>query len=55
MINKKCRFTTRHKSQIINDNVDLAATQLISIAQASRLKLPSMEISEFIHDGEVNS
>ncbi|MDF1881253.1 guanylate kinase, partial [Sulfurimonas sp. MAG313] len=39
---------------VVNDDLDLAATQLISIAHASRLKIPSMEISEFIHDWELN-
>ena len=39
---------------VINDDLDLAANELIYIAHASRLKMPSMEISEFIHEWEFN-
>lgn len=37
---------------IINDDLDVAAKQLIDIAHAARLKMPSIKISEFIHEWE---
>ena len=40
---------------IINDDLDLAAAQLVDIAHAARLKMPSIQISEFIHAWEANA
>jgi len=40
---------------IINDDLDMAAEQLVAISHAARLKMPSMKISEFIHEWEENS
>jgi len=40
---------------IINDDLDLAAKQLKDIAHAARLKMPSIEISEFIHVWEADA
>lgn len=40
---------------IINDDLDEAAKQLIDIAHAARLKMPSISISEFIHAWEADS
>jgi len=40
---------------IINDDLDLAASQLVDIANTARLKMPSIQISEFIHAWEANA
>lgn len=40
---------------IINDDLDFAAEQLKDIAHAARLKIPSIEISEFIHAWEADA
>ena len=62
VINARIEMATREVQRIseydylvINDDLDIAAAQLIDIAKVSRLKLPSMEISEFIHDWEVDA
>ncbi len=39
---------------IINDNLDQAAKELVSIAHTARLKMPSIAISEFVHAWEAN-
>ena len=39
----------------INGDLDMAAEQLVAISHAARLKMPSMKISEFIHEWEENS
>jgi len=55
MATKEVQRISEYDYIVINDDLDLAATQLVSIAQAARLKLPSMQISEFIHDWEENA
>jgi len=40
---------------IINDDLDVAAEQLVDIAHAARLKMPSMQINEFIQVWEANA
>jgi len=55
MATREVQRISEYDYLVINDDLDLAATQLISIAHASRLKMPSMEISEFIHAWEVNA
>jgi len=55
MATREVQRISEYDYLVINDNLDLAAQELISIAHASRLKLPSMEINEFIHEWEVNS
>jgi len=39
----------------INGDLDMAAEQFVAISHAARLKMPSMKISEFIHEWEENS
>jgi len=62
VIDRRIEMATREVQRIseydylvINDDLDLAAEQLISIAHASRLKMPSIKISEFIHEWEEES
>jgi len=37
---------------IVNDDLDVAASALVSIAKAARMKIPSIEINEFILEWE---
>ncbi len=55
MATREVQRITEYDYLVINDDLDCAAEQLKSIAQASRLKMPSMKISEFIHEWEENS
>ncbi len=55
MATREVQRISEYDYLVINDDLDVAAEQLVSIANASRLKLPSMEISEFVHNWEENS
>jgi len=55
MATREVQRISEYDYLVINDDLDIAATQLVSIAQASRLKLPSMEISEFIYAWEADA
>ena len=52
MATREVQRISEYDYLVINDDLDLAAQQLVSIAHASRLKMPSIEISEFIHKWE---
>ena len=39
---------------VVNDDIDVAADYLVTIAIASRMKIPSTEISQFIYEWENN-
>ena len=55
MATREVQRITEYDYLVNNDDLDVAAKELISIACASRLKMPSMKISEFIHEWEANS
>jgi guanylate kinase len=62
VINGRIEMATREVQRIseydyliINDDLDIAAEQLVEISHAARLKMPSIKISEFIHEWEENS
>ena len=55
MATREVQRISEYDYLVINDDLDVAARQLISIAHASRLKMPSIKISEFIHEWEENS
>lgn len=55
MATREVQRISEYDYLVINDDLEVAAKQLISIAYASRLKMPSMKISEFIHEWEKNS
>jgi len=55
MATREVQRITEYDYLVINDDLDTAAQELVSIACASRLKMPSMQISEFIHEWEENS
>jgi len=55
MATREVQRITEYDYLVINDDLDTAARELVSIACASRLKMPSMQISEFIHEWEENS
>ena len=52
MATREVQRISEYDYLVINDDLDLAADELISIAHASRLKMPSLKISEFIHEWE---
>lgn len=54
MATREVQRISEYDYLIINDDLDVAAEQLVSISKAARLKLPSMKISEFIHEWEEN-
>jgi guanylate kinase len=55
MAKREVQRISEYDYLIINDDLDEAAEYLISIANAARLKVPSMEISQFIQEWEANS
>lgn len=55
MATREVQRISEYDYLVVNDDLDIAAIQLTSIAHASRLKLPSMEISEFIYAWEQNA
>lgn len=55
MATREVQRISEYDYLIINDDLDVAAVQLVAISQAARLKMPSMKISEFIHEWEANS
>lgn len=55
MATREVQRISEYDYLIINDDLDVAAVQLIEISHAARLKMPSMKISEFIHEWEANS
>ena len=55
MATREVQRISEYDYLVINDDLDVAAQQMVFIAQASRLKMPSIQISEFIHDWEENS
>ena len=50
MAKREVQRISEYDYLIINDDLDEAAEYLISIANAARLKVPSMEISQFIQE-----
>lgn len=55
MATREVQRISEYDYLIINDDLDVAAEQLVTISHAARLKMPSMKISEFIHEWEDNS
>jgi guanylate kinase len=55
MATREVQRISEYDYLIINDDLDVAAVQLVAISHAARLKMPSMKISEFIHEWEANS
>ncbi|MBE0498563.1 MAG: guanylate kinase [Campylobacterales bacterium] len=54
MATREVQRISEYDYLIINDDLDVAAAQLVAISHAARLKMPSMKISEFIHEWEAN-
>ncbi len=55
MATREVQRISEYDYLIINDDLDIAAEQLTAISHAARLKMPSIKISEFIHEWEENS
>ena len=54
MAKREVQRISEYDYLIINDDLDEAASYLISIANAARLKVPSLVISQFIQEWEAN-
>lgn len=54
MAKREVQRISEYDYLIINDDLDEAAEYLISIANAARLKVPSLEISRFIQEWEAD-
>ena len=54
MAKREVQRISEYDYLIINDDLDEAADYLVSIANAARLKVPSIEISQFIQEWEAN-
>ncbi len=52
MAKREVQRISEYDYLIINDNLDEAAKALISIAKAARMKIPSLEINEFVYRWE---
>lgn len=52
---KEVQRISEYEYLIINDDLETAAKVLTSIAKAARMKIPSMQVSKFIHEWEQNS
>lgn len=55
MAKREVQRISEYDFLIINDDLDEAASYLISIANAARLKVPSLEISRFIQEWEADA
>lgn len=55
MAKREVQRISEYDFLIINDDLDEAASYLVSIANAARLKVPSLEISRFIQEWEANA
>lgn len=54
MAKREVQRISEYDYLIINDDLDEAASYLVSIANAARLKVPSLVISQFIQEWEAN-
>ncbi len=52
MAKREVQRISEYDYLIINDDLDTAAEVLISIAKAARMKIPSLEINEFVYHWE---
>jgi guanylate kinase len=55
MAKREVQRISEYDYLIINDDLDEAASYLVSIANAARLKVPSLEISRFVQEWEANA
>jgi guanylate kinase len=55
MAKREVQRISEYDFLIINDDLEEAASYLVSIANAARLKVPSLEISRFVQEWEANA
>lgn len=55
MAKREVQRISEYDYLIINDDLDVAARQLVSIAKAARMKTPSIKISQFIQSWEADA
>ncbi|MDD5051974.1 MAG: guanylate kinase [Sulfuricurvum sp.] len=54
MAKREVQRISEYDFLVVNDELDKAAEVLISIAQASRMKIPTLQINEFVQSWEAN-
>ncbi|MDD5717522.1 MAG: guanylate kinase [Sulfuricurvum sp.] len=55
MAKREVQRISEYDFLVVNDNLDEAADILISIAKAARMKIPTLQINEFVQRWEANS
>jgi guanylate kinase len=55
MAKREVQRISEYDFLVINDNLEEAAEILISIAKAARMKIPTLQINEFVHNWEEES
>jgi len=55
MAKREVQRISEYDYLIINDDLDEAASVLVSIAKAARMKIPSLQINEFVHQWEADA
>lgn len=52
MAKREIQRISEYDFLVVNDNLDEAAEKLISIAKTARMKIPTLQINEFVHSWE---
>ena len=55
MAKREVQRISEYDYLIINDDLDEAAKVLVNIAKAARMKIPSLQINEFVHQWEADA
>jgi guanylate kinase len=55
MAKREVQRISEYDFLVVNDNLEEAAEVLISIAKAARMKIPTLQINEFVHNWEEQS
>lgn len=55
MAKREIQRISEYDYLIINDDLDEAAKVLVNIAKAARMKIPSLQINEFVHQWEADA
>jgi len=55
MAKREVQRISEYDFLVVNDNLDEAADVLISIAKAARMKIPTLQINEFVQTWEANA
>ncbi len=55
MAKREVQRISEYDYLVVNDNLDQAAEILVSIAKAARMKIPTLQINEFVHRWEAQA